>query len=109
CVIVDIVFTADCLSVSLPCSSCFFESCVDPRELLSFPTRRSSDLGFSFFTLGVDRFPKIDLPTISVRTSNPGAAPEEIETEITEDRKSTRLNSSHVKISYAVFCLKKKK
>src|SRR5690606_41866287 len=26
-----------------------------------------------------------------------------------EDRKSTRLNSSHVKISYAVFCLKKKK
>src|SRR5699024_11360997 len=27
----------------------------------------------------------------------------------TEDRKSTRLNSSHVSISYAVFCLKKKK
>src|SRR5207302_10827767 len=26
-----------------------------------------------------------------------------------DDRKSTRLNSSHVKISYAVFCLKKKK
>src|SRR5436309_5299770 len=26
-----------------------------------------------------------------------------------KDRKSTRLNSSHVKISYAVFCLKKKK
>src|SRR5690606_41961764 len=26
-----------------------------------------------------------------------------------EDRKSTRLNSSHVKISYAVFCIKKKK
>src|SRR5690606_41021903 len=26
-----------------------------------------------------------------------------------QDRKSTRLNSSHVKISYAVFCLKKKK
>ena len=40
--------------------------------------------GFSFFTLGVDRFPKIDLPTISVRTGNPGAAPEEIETEITD-------------------------
>src|SRR5690606_39305098 len=29
--------------------------------------------------------------------------------ELQEDRKSTRLNSSHVKISYAVFCLKKKK
>src|SRR5690606_39995554 len=28
---------------------------------------------------------------------------------IRQDRKSTRLNSSHVKISYAVFCLKKKK
>src|SRR5690554_7646314 len=29
--------------------------------------------------------------------------------EIVADRKSTRLNSSHVRISYAVFCLKKKK
>src|SRR5690554_7422414 len=29
--------------------------------------------------------------------------------EANEDRKSTRLNSSHVRISYAVFCLKKKK
>src|SRR5690349_22097651 len=28
---------------------------------------------------------------------------------LTRDRKSTRLNSSHVEISYAVFCLKKKK
>src|SRR5207302_6224833 len=28
---------------------------------------------------------------------------------VLRDRKSTRLNSSHVKISYAVFCLKKKK
>src|SRR5690554_7774964 len=28
---------------------------------------------------------------------------------LSEDRKSTRLNSSHVRISYAVFCLKKKK
>src|SRR5215813_14970313 len=28
---------------------------------------------------------------------------------IADDRKSTRLNSSHVRISYAVFCLKKKK
>ncbi len=40
--------------------------------------------GFSFFTLGVDRFPKIDLPTISVSTSNAGAAPEEMETEVTD-------------------------
>src|SRR5438874_5519147 len=32
-----------------------------------------------------------------------------IETVLAGDRKSTRLNSSHVEISYAVFCLKKKK
>src|SRR5438067_6398242 len=31
------------------------------------------------------------------------------ELDVAEDRKSTRLNSSHVSISYAVFCLKKKK
>src|SRR3712207_8511830 len=30
-------------------------------------------------------------------------------TAVSEDRKSTRLNSSHANISYAVFCLKKKK
>jgi HAE1 family hydrophobic/amphiphilic exporter-1 len=40
--------------------------------------------GFSFFTLGVDRFPKIDLPTVTISTTNQGAAPEEIETEVTD-------------------------
>src|SRR5438132_8760287 len=35
--------------------------------------------------------------------------PEEREKELHGDRKSTRLNSSHTVISYAVFCLKKKK
>jgi len=40
--------------------------------------------GFSFFTLGVDRFPKIDLPTINVSVSNTGAAPAEMETEVTD-------------------------
>ena len=39
---------------------------------------------FSFFTLGVDRFPRIDLPIVTVTTANPGAAPEQIETEITD-------------------------
>ena len=39
---------------------------------------------FSFFTLGVDLFPKIDLPTIVVSTANPGASAEEIESEITK-------------------------
>src|SRR5690554_7441527 len=33
---------------------------------------------------------------------------EVLDTLVKEDRKSTRLNSSHVRISYAVFCLKKK-
>jgi HAE1 family hydrophobic/amphiphilic exporter-1 len=39
---------------------------------------------FSFTTLGVDLFPKIDLPTITVTVVNPGASPQEIETEITD-------------------------
>src|SRR5690349_22112771 len=34
---------------------------------------------------------------------------ERVRADYVEDRKSTRLNSSHVEISYAVFCLKKKK
>src|SRR5215217_6590844 len=39
---------------------------------------------FSFTKLGVDRFPKIDIPTIVITTVQPGAAPEQIETEITD-------------------------
>src|SRR5690606_41647485 len=67
----------------------------DP-DLPSFPTRRSSDLtaaGRSGFISG-ERHAKTRAHAL--RRVNP-------------DRKSTRLNSSHVKISYAVFCLKKKK
>jgi HAE1 family hydrophobic/amphiphilic exporter-1 len=37
-----------------------------------------------FFKLGVDRFPSVDLPTVSVRTSLPGAAPEEVEALVTQ-------------------------
>ena len=40
--------------------------------------------GFSFFSLGVDLFPKVDFPTITIATINPGASPEEMETEVTE-------------------------
>jgi len=36
----------------------------------------------SYFRLGVDRFPSVDLPTVAVRTSLPGASPEEIESEV---------------------------
>src|SRR6266511_5142435 len=45
----------------------------------------------------------------AVRDAIEGWCPEEDLASIILDRKSTRLNSSHVKISYAVFCLKKKK
>jgi HAE1 family hydrophobic/amphiphilic exporter-1 len=39
---------------------------------------------FSYRSLGVDLFPKIDLPTITVTVINPGASPQEVETEITD-------------------------
>jgi len=39
---------------------------------------------FSFFSLGLDLFPKIDFPTITVTVRNPGASPEEIETDVTQ-------------------------
>ena len=39
---------------------------------------------FAFGRLGVDRFPNIDIPTISITTRLAGAAPEQIETEVTD-------------------------
>ena len=39
---------------------------------------------FSFTRLGLDRFPKVDFPTVVVTTRLPGAAPEEVETEISD-------------------------
>src|SRR5699024_12492398 len=62
-------------------------------DLLSFPTRRSSDLA----AVGAMAICGIFLVQIIYT----------VWLEKT-DRKSTRLNSSHVSISYAVFCLKKK-
>src|SRR5436309_12268799 len=62
----------------------------------SFPTRRSSDLDQR--ECGVGPRHRIVLG----HHHRLGAA-------VDQDRKSTRLNSSHVKTSYAVFCLKKKK
>jgi HAE1 family hydrophobic/amphiphilic exporter-1 len=37
-----------------------------------------------YLNLGIDRFPKIDFPVVTVTTRQPGSAPEDIETEITE-------------------------
>src|SRR5690348_17385570 len=55
--------------------------------------------------------PHILLPHLGIPSPNPREGPEERSEEKIRhdlDRKSTRLNSSHPSISYAVFCLKKK-
>jgi hydrophobic/amphiphilic exporter-1 (mainly G- bacteria), HAE1 family len=38
----------------------------------------------SYFRLGVDRFPSVDLPTLSIRTTLPGASPEEVEAGVSQ-------------------------
>src|SRR5256885_3820653 len=50
-------------------------------------------------SLSVRQYPRSDIAEVQVSTAYVGAN--------AEDRKSTRLNSSHLVISYAVFCLKK--
>src|ERR1017187_2307468 len=44
---------------------------------------------FCYFSLGVDLFPKVDIPTVVVTIVNPGASPEEIETEISKKVEDT--------------------
>src|SRR5690606_40480605 len=88
------------------------------RDLHSFPTRRSSDLADSIICKSFKPSPNaivssIVWPVLKINFSIPLAFERSFgnisqETRC-QDRKSTRLNSSHVKISYAVFCLKKKK
>src|SRR5438132_7893573 len=77
----------------------FFTGNVNLPDLHSFPTRRSSDLttNYEFFSAALGEKSAVD-------TSNENG-PASI---TLLDRKSTRLNSSHTVISYAVFCLKKK-
>src|SRR5438552_10367853 len=87
----------------------FFYSYAHHRDLHSFPTRRSSDLcalepppldlDSAYDTLVMERW-------AAARAS---ALPPWVLATFYRDRKSTRLNSSHQIISYAVFCLKKKK
>src|SRR5690606_39983434 len=96
------------------------------RGLLSFPTRRSSDLHSppvpgerSKWSQSPSRTPSrsaMESGRIASRAGLPVTRSRrqmlaEAENAVTSppDRKSTRLNSSHVKISYAVFCVKKKK
>src|SRR5688572_30869406 len=71
-----------------------------PRSTL-FPTRRSSDLKTPIEL--VSRKNPFPLSFLNIPVVPPLPVP------MTRDRKSTRLNSSHSQISYAVFCLKKKK
>src|SRR5262245_65986396 len=75
---------------------CVFPPSPVHQHLHSFPTRRSSDLH----------------ARAAPHPGNSGIVPrsgrEHQLTREREDRKSTRLNSSHLGISYAVFCLKKK-
>src|SRR5256886_12811298 len=52
---------------------------------------------------------KSTLLRILTGNSSPTKGEVEIKGKVSADRKSTRLNSSHSQISYAVFCLKKKK
>src|SRR5205814_8810166 len=92
----------------------FSFKCHDPhRDLHSFPTRRSSDLGRSAAPArprAPDRAP--DRLLLRRRVSGRCCLPAKsrpARAATSADRKSTRLNSSHLGISYAVFCLKKKK
>src|SRR5438045_6978122 len=83
----------------------FYCSC-DHRDLHSFPTRRSSDLERR------DHQPVAELSQVlqerELFVALGGVLGHRARLESTSDRKSTRLNSSHLGISYAVFCLKKK-
>src|SRR5438067_8094847 len=65
-----------------------------------FPSRRSSDLSPVY---------PCHVSPRDMRSHPVGTGPFKFVEFKPKDRKSTRLNSSHVSISYAVFCLKKKK
>src|SRR3712207_7994113 len=58
--------------------------------------------------LGLDGNPAPPLPERPQRVTGSGHRRDRIGDRRRQDRKSTRLNSSHANISYAVFCLKKK-
>src|SRR5947209_10106545 len=82
-----------------------------PRFQYSFPTRRSSDLTKLGLTSdGVMRTRGSTTPhrVDGRRNQQGGWGLVSTDDAHSRDRKSTRLNSSHANISYAVFCLKKK-
>src|SRR5690625_6145052 len=71
-------------------------------SLPSFPTRRSSDLSPRTAFASRGKPPGVRRHVVAIEIDDRRRARP-------RDRKSTRLNSSHVAISYAVFCLIKKK
>src|SRR5205085_11330629 len=87
------------------------------RALPSFPTRRSSDLGDlrdDVHDVPVCRRPRLTEVRSEFHLRTPilparRCFRHETPIALRSDRKSTRLNSSHSQISYAVFCLKKKR
>src|SRR5699024_12419738 len=98
---------------------CHCSHCLSVRH--SFPTRRSSDLWRSEMRLPIKgkKVSKFKFARHLVILAGQGrgrralarlatSAAESLRLLSSRDRKSTRLNSSHVSISYAVFCLKKK-
>src|SRR5205814_9030356 len=105
CIIDTTGVCSGCPTVAILVSLFFFYCSGHLRDLHSFPTRRSSDLLAAAFA------PRRALPQSPNGDPNKSssAAPSFGMETWTRDRKSTRLNSSHLGISYAVFCLKKKK
>src|SRR5690554_7285822 len=82
-----------------------------PRSTLFPYTTLFRSLGVNatiMYTIGI--LLHINLETVSLNKMVPHVNfLSSVEITFNPDRKSTRLNSSHVRISYAVFCLKKKK
>src|SRR5438034_4296917 len=76
-----------------------------------FPTRRSSDLISPDETAVFDHVTSFNSGVIKAKSMGDvhRRIREYLRGDFPLDRKSTRLNSSHTVISYAVFCLKKKK
>src|SRR5205807_9976171 len=88
----------------------FFYSSGIPQALPSFPTRRSSDLIET--VLDTDTATAGEIQAWLQRQDGIGGHRGRVDAGarpvFPQDRKSTRLNSSHLVISYAVFCFKKK-
>src|SRR5205085_12537401 len=97
------VLDHDPLRTSLSSCFLFFDGSLPHRHLHSFPTRRSSDL------VDPRTLPSSRRAATSPRPTERSPRCDPTRVRCTRDRKSTRLNSSHSQISYAVFCLKKKK